>query len=123
MNGPFPVPSLVAAVAWLALAAHLAGSISAVAHVRRLLASGMVSSEDTDIPGAGLLERARGVLLGLGIASLVCCLLATIEILTVVSTISDPGGIWITTLALNSAGASGCRGSSSFLLPRRHRSL
>jgi putative hemolysin len=106
MTEAFPYPELLAGMALLLLAGVLAGAVSAVAHVRRLQTSGMVNGEDADLPGSGLLARARPVLLALTLAFLSCALLATARVLTVFeavvarTSIAVAVGLWVVWIAI-----------------------
>jgi CBS domain containing-hemolysin-like protein len=61
-------PVFAIAVSTLLLSALVSGAVSAVANVRRMKRAGILSAEDAEIPGAGLVERARPVLIALSIA-------------------------------------------------------
>jgi CBS domain containing-hemolysin-like protein len=61
-------PALALAISALLLSALVSGAVSAVANVRRMQRGGMLGAEDAEIPGNGLLERARPVLLALSLA-------------------------------------------------------
>jgi CBS domain containing-hemolysin-like protein len=73
-------PALALAIATLLLSALVSGAVSAVANVRRMKSSGMLGTEDAGIPGSGLIERARPVLLALNLAFVGFAILSAIEL-------------------------------------------
>ncbi len=99
MNDPLAVGDLLIGAALLALAALVAGSISALATVRRMQSSGMLSSETANIPGAGLLVRTRPVLLALTLAFLASCVISTGRLIEVFAGLSPEAAPWQALLA------------------------
>lgn len=79
-GGPWPLEGLVAGAALLVLAGLLAGGVTALSAVLRMQRSGMFSAEEADLPGAGLLERARLVLLAMTLGYLASVVVATVRV-------------------------------------------
>ena len=93
-----PLSSLVVGVVLVLVAALAAGGISAIANVRRMQRSGMLSAEDAQIPGASLLDRARSVLLGLTVVFLATGVLATAAMLAALETVTPRPAPWMIVL-------------------------
>ena len=92
-------PALAIAIAAVLLSALVSGAVSAVANVRRMKRSGMLSAEEATIPGAGLVERARPVLIALSIA-LVPVKIAAMPMITLrnrprIVNVSDRRSVWL----------------------------
>jgi CBS domain containing-hemolysin-like protein len=105
-----PVTSLLVAVSLLMLAALVAGGVSALASVRRMQSSGIFGAEDAAIPGAGLLERARGALMALTLFFVALACISTLAVFRAVVGLGGPEwlalvlvAVWVALLVVASA--------------------
>jgi CBS domain containing-hemolysin-like protein len=85
-------------ISLVVLAALAAGGISALAKVRRMQSGGMLSADDSQIPGAALLDRARSVLLALTVSFIAFSVLATAAMLVAVAAVAPDPAPWLRAL-------------------------
>mgnify|MGYP006277337061 CR=1 FL=1 len=99
MNEGDPSSSLILAsalrlVSALLLAMVVSGAITALTTVQRMRRSGLIGGEETAVPAAGLLDRARAVLLTLTIVFLVSASVAAAEVPTMVRALAAETPVW-----------------------------